>query len=84
MGYFWETEVESPLLVRGGASVKLRPDHKTGLARHTMGEVFREMFIQVLRTYPSLPDPRTLSMDEIEFLYEGIRGELEEVTKPSA
>jgi len=44
--------------------------------------VYAEMFLQICRLYPSLPDPRTLSSTEIRFYYEGIRSELKENTKP--
>lgn len=43
--------------------------------------IYAEMLIQVCRDYPSLPDPRTLSVKEIKFFYEGVRKELEEHTK---
>jgi len=44
--------------------------------------VFREMLLQICRDYPGLPDPRTLTMSEILFFYEGLRGELHSRTKP--
>jgi len=68
-------------LVRNGQSVKLRPD-KEGNAMHTAWRVYREMLLQICRDYRTLPDVRTLSTDEIEFFYNGIRGELEDRTKP--
>lgn len=40
--------------------------------------------LQIARTYPSLPDVRTLTLEQIEFFYEGIRGELESMTKGKA
>jgi hypothetical protein len=40
------------------------------------------MLRQIARDYPGLPDPRTLTVDEIVFFYEGIRAELKEHTKP--
>ena len=40
------------------------------------------MLIQICRDYPGLSDPRTLTMSEIRFFYDGLRGELKEHTKP--
>jgi hypothetical protein len=40
------------------------------------------MLLQICADYPGLPDPRTLSMTEIEFFYEGIRASLREASKP--
>lgn len=42
-----------------------------------------EMYLQICMLYASLPDPRTLSLSEIEFYYEGIRGTLRDSTKRS-
>lgn len=67
-------------LVRGGGDTILRahgddPGHK-------LRRVYGEMLLQVCRDYPGLPDPRTLSLSEIRFYYEGLRAELREHTKP--
>jgi hypothetical protein len=34
------------------------------------------MLLQVAREYPGCPDPRTMTLEEIRFFYNGIRGEL--------
>ena len=60
----------------------MRRDPETGRCRHRLPTVYREMLLQVCRDYPGLPDPRTLSMSEIRFFYEGLRGELERATAP--
>lgn len=49
---------------------------------HTVQAVYSEMLLQVCRLYAGLPDPRSLSMREIAFFYDGCRGELYELTKP--
>ena len=81
--FFWETEVDEPLLVRNGANVSLGYD-RDGNALHTRANVVTEMFLTICRYYPGLPDPRTLDLDEIEFFYDGIRYQLIEDTKPHA
>ena len=43
--------------------------------------VYTEMLLQVSREYSSLPDPRTLTLDEIRFYYDGLRGDLLRMTK---
>jgi hypothetical protein len=53
-----------------------------GIPIHTRANVVTEMFLQICMTYPGLPDPRTLDLDEIEFFYDGIRAQLMEDTKP--
>lgn len=63
--------------------MKLRPG-ADGAPVHTRWRVYREMMLQIARTYPSIPDVRTMTLDQIEFFYEGIRGELEAMTKGSA
>jgi hypothetical protein len=42
------------------------------------------MLTQVARDYPGLPDPRTLTVPEIVFWFEGLRPELKRHTKPKA
>jgi hypothetical protein len=49
---------------------------------HTRANVVTEMFLQICISYPGLPDPRTLDLDEIEFFYDGIRSQLMEDTRP--
>ena len=48
---------------------------------HTAANVLVEMFLQISRDYQALPDPRTLTADEIKFYYNGLRQELYESTK---
>lgn len=48
-----------------------------------MQAVYSEMFLQVCRLYASLPEPRSMTMREIAFYYDGCRGELHNLTKPS-
>jgi hypothetical protein len=68
--------------VRNGADARLPKDKKHGVITHTLLAVYGEMLLQICRDYPGLPDPRTLSMSEIRFYYEGLRRELREHTKP--
>lgn len=58
-------------------------DAKLGFV-HTAPVVYREMLLQVCRDYAGLPDPRTLSLDDILFFYDGLRAELKKHTKPQA
>lgn len=44
--------------------------------------VYTEMLRQVCRDYSGLPDPRTLTLSEIRFFYEGLRPELRKSTAP--
>lgn len=60
--------------MRGGADVRL--------PRNIGPIVYREMLLQICRDYPGLPDPRTLSVDEIVFFYHGLRAELKRHTQP--
>jgi hypothetical protein len=39
------------------------------------------MLLQICRDYPGLPDPRTMTLAEIRFFYDGLRPELRETTK---
>ena len=56
-------------LVRNGETVKTR-----GL------NCILEMLLQITRDYSGLPDPRTLSFEEIKFFYEGLKPDLIKVT----
>lgn len=58
--------------MRNGADARL----PTALLTYT------EMLLQVARDYPGLPDPRTMTVTEIVFFYEGLRPELKKYTKP--
>lgn len=62
--------------MRGGVDARLPK------GKHTMINVYSEMFLQVCQDYHSLPDPRTLELYEIEFYYNGRRKSLQEATKP--
>ena len=44
--------------------------------RHRVVAVYSEMLLQVSREYPGLPDPRTMTLAEIRFFYNGLRGDL--------
>lgn len=48
---------------------------------HTASVVHRSMLWQICRDYPTLPDPRTLTVNEIAFWYDGLRHDLRERTK---
>ena len=50
---------------------------------HTSSVVHRSMLWQICRGYSTLPDPRTLTITEIVFWYDGLRVELRERTKPT-
>lgn len=43
--------------------------------------VYTEMLLQVSREYPGIPDPRTMSLEEIRFFYNGLRRELHQLSK---
>jgi hypothetical protein len=58
--------------VRNGADARLPSGERT----------YKEMLLQVARDYPGLPDPRTLSVPEIVWFYEGLRPELKKHTRP--
>lgn len=49
---------------------------------HKLMPVYTEMLRQVCRDYAGLPDPRTLTLSEIRFFYEGLRPELRRATAP--
>lgn len=49
---------------------------------HTMIAVYREMLLHIVAEYPALPDPRELTLDEIEFFFEAMRPSLMEATRP--
>lgn len=70
------------LLVRSGHDARLRPDRETGASCHTLVPVYSEMLLQICRDYAGLPDPRTLTLNEIRFFYAPLRKELREHTKP--
>ena len=63
-------------LVCNGVDEKLKDKGNTFL------NVYSAMLIQICRDYSGLSDFRTLTMSEIRFFYDGLRGELKEHTKP--
>lgn len=69
--------------MRGGALAALPYDRRRGCATHTALAVYSEMLLQICRLYPGLPDPRALTVREIVFFYNGLRGALEAITKSS-
>ena len=50
------------------------------LRRHTLQKVYAEMLRQICADYSSLPDPRSLTMAEIRFFYDGLRPTLKKYT----
>jgi len=42
--------------------------------------VYTEMLLQVSREYPGIPDPRTMTMEEIRFFYDGLRHDLKQIS----
>ena len=68
--------------MRGGQNVILQDPHNR-IAAHTRFIVYREMMLNIAMHYRSAPDVRTMTFDEIEFFYNGIRQHLINITKPS-
>ncbi len=66
--------------MRRGADAWL-PRAKDG-EQHTLLRVYTEMLLQCCRDYASLPDPRSLTLGEFRFFYDGLRAELRASTKP--
>jgi hypothetical protein len=71
----------SSMLVRHGQDEQLPPD-ENGHSQHTIPNVYREMLLQITCDFPGLPDVRTMTMSEIRFFYDAVRGELRRHTKP--
>jgi hypothetical protein len=69
-------------LVRHGEDEHLPRDREAGHPQHTLPRVYGEMLLQITREYTALPDPRTLTLTEIRFFYNGLRAELKKHTKP--
>lgn len=74
--FFWFSQISYPTLIRDGKEAILPGEH-------TRANVVTEMFRQICFHYNSLPDPSLLTLDDIEFFYDGIRGMLKEQTKAS-
>jgi hypothetical protein len=49
---------------------------------HVAPTVYREMILQICADYPGLPEPRSMTMTEIRFFYEGTRASLKKATAP--
>lgn len=79
-GFFWGTEVEGCLVVRDGTDAEIECD-RDGNSQHTRKNIVVEQLLSISLHYPGLPDPRTLSLDEIEFFYEGLRPTLKAMTR---
>lgn len=43
--------------------------------------VYSEMLLQISREYSGIPDPRTLTLEEIRFFYNGLRRDLRKYTE---
>ena len=78
---FFELTV-STKLVRKGEDAELPRHRETGKSSHTLLPVYSEMLLQICRDYPSLPNPRSLTLSEIRFFYNGSRNTLHEMTRP--
>lgn len=65
----------TPLLIRDGADYQI-PN------AHNFFNVFTEMFLQVIRDYNCIKDYRKIKISDIVYLYDGLRAELKEITKP--
>jgi hypothetical protein len=61
-------------IVRNGDDVQLSSAKAT----------YRDMLLQIARDYPGLPDPRTLTVPEIVYFYEGLRPELTKYSRALA
>lgn len=69
-------------LVREGMSCFLPPDLDTRREIHTLPTVMGEMILQICSDYPGIPDYRTMTLDQIEWFYNGLRESLKAATKP--
>ena len=67
-----------PDIVRNGVERRLTDDE----GGHTVLNVYGEMLQHCMYHYKMLPDPRSLNIDEICWLYDFIRKVLIEETKP--
>jgi hypothetical protein len=62
---------------RGEPPVLLEP------SPHTFLRVAGTMFRAICRIYRVLPEPFSLTLDQVAYFYDGIRPELKELTKPT-
>lgn len=65
-----------------GRLPRAKDDEGRRIPQHTLGNVYREMMIQVCMDYPGLPDVRTLTLGEIRFFYDGLRETLKKHSAP--
>ena len=65
-------------IILKGAEVNFKRDNKGGLHRLRRLEVYSHMLLTIISRYPSLPDYRTLSSNDIRFFYNGLRINLKE------
>ncbi len=79
--FFRCLKVKTPLVREGGEYFHTR-DEEFDREFHTLVFVYTEMYLQIVRDYSSLPDPRTLTLHEIKFYYDALRPELHARTKP--
>lgn len=52
------------------------------MPQHTALNVYGEMLMQITMDFPGISDPRTLSISEILFWYNGCRPALRKATAP--
>ena len=62
--------------------VRFGEDSKLKKGEHNFLNVYTEMLLQISRDYSTLPDIRTMSITEIRFFYDGLRGEIKAHTMP--
>lgn len=67
--------------MRGGKDYFHPPDRE-GREQHTFEVVYKERILEICRCFPGLPDPRSMTIDEIDFFYDGIAPTLKEATAP--
>lgn len=48
---------------------------------HTLLNVYGVMLRQITRDYGGLPDPRTLTLHQIRFFYDGLREEISQLKR---
>ena len=73
-GFFVGGLARTPLVRHGVDEILTR-------GRHRILAVYSEMLLQVSREYAGLPDPRSLTLEEIRFFYSGLRGDLRKLTQ---
>lgn len=77
---FFSLEVATKL-VREGADFRHFDDRETGVVLHTMPTVYGEMLVQIAMDFPGLPNVNALTLTNIRFWYNGLRGTLKARTK---